>query len=741
MGLNLSAENTAALESRTEGWIAGLQLAAVALQGLGTQGTVPGKEATRFVDSFTGSHHFVLDYLVEEVLHQQPESIQTFLLQTSILDRLFGPLCDAVYSPCPTGRSEVSTGKEPSISSLQSPSPSLQGQQTLEYLDQNNLFIVALDNERRWYRYQHLFAELLRQRLQQSLAAVPGGEIPAVTGAINELHIRASQWYEDNGLPLASFHHAAAANDIDRAQRLISGGGLPLNSRDGVAPVLNWLASLPQTVLDARPKLWATWGAMLLVTGHTTGVEEKLQAAEAGLAASGALQGGERDADTRNLVGQIAAARATLALTKYDVEGIITQSRRALEYLHPENLAFRATATWNLAVAHALQGERAAAGQAFKDTLAISQAAGDTFHLILATAGLAEVQEVNNQLQQAAESYGRALELFSEQPLPNSCEVHLGLARIHYQWNDLEAAQRHGERSVELARQYENVIDRFIISEVFLARLRLARGDVAGAAAILAEADQAVRRHNWVHRMPEVAAAQVRTLLRQGNLPAAALVAKMHELPLSQARVHLARGDPSAALAMLAPWREQMEAKGWPDELLKVLVLQAVANQALTQQATGPGAPGGDPRPGTGKAVELLAEALAMAEPGGFVRTFIDEGAPMAQLLTETAARGIKPGYTARLLAALAAEAPGRDGPSPDPAPLPPGVLPLIEPLTPREQEVLQLIAAGYSNPEIAEELVIALTTVKTHVKNIYGKLQVTNRVQAVARAQELNLL
>ena len=270
MGLNLSAEDIAALENRTEGWIAGLQLAAISMQG--------HQDAASFIKSFTGSHHFVLDYLLEEVLQQQSESVQTFLLRTSILDRLCGPLCDAVLLD-----------------------PSVSGQETLEYLEHANLFIVPLDNERRWYRYHHLFADLLRQRLHQSTASSAGDEGKGVA----ELHSRASQWYEDHGLEIEAFQHAAAANDVERAERLIEGKGMPLHFRGTATSILDWLASLPKTVLDARPSLWVRYARLLLVTGQTTGVEEKLQAAEA------ALQGAEPDDKTRDLIGQIAAVRAT----------------------------------------------------------------------------------------------------------------------------------------------------------------------------------------------------------------------------------------------------------------------------------------------------------------------------------------------------------------------------------------------------------------------------------------------
>src|SRR5205823_292866 len=228
MGLNLSAEDIARLSTRTEGWIAGLQLAAISMQGQ--------QDTTSFITSFTGSHHFVLDYLVEEVLQQQPESIQTFLLRTSILDRLCGPLCDAVLL-----------------------TPSGSGQETLEYLEHANLFLVPLDNERRWYRYHQLFADLLRQRLHQSTTSSPGEERDSVA----EFHRRASQWYEDQSLAIEAFHHAVAANDVERAERLIAGKGMPLHFRGAMISVLNWLESLPTTIVDARPSLWVTYASAL----------------------------------------------------------------------------------------------------------------------------------------------------------------------------------------------------------------------------------------------------------------------------------------------------------------------------------------------------------------------------------------------------------------------------------------------------------------------------------------------
>jgi LuxR family maltose regulon positive regulatory protein len=454
---------------------------------------------------------------------------------------------------------------------------------------------------------------------------------------------------------------------------------------------------------------------VLLVTGQVSRVEPTLQAAEA------ALQEAEPNDKTKDLVGRIAAIRATLAASQNQVETIITQSRRALAYLHPNNLAFRTSTIWKLGFAYHLQGDRAAASQAYTEVISIGQASGNTVFTLMATIGLGILQEMENQLPLAAQTYRRVLQLAGEQPLPFISEVYFGLARIFYEWNDLDAAQQHGQQSLHLARQVEKN-DRYVVGELFLARLKLAQGDVAGAAVILAQADQSVRQHNFGHRLPEVTAAQVLILLHQGNLAAAAHLAQTHDIPLTQARVHLAQGDPTAALAVLGSLRQQMEAKGWADERLKVMVLQAVAHQAHGEQ---------------NKAVQLLAEVLALAEPGGFIRIFVDEGTPMAHLLAEAAARGLAPDYTGRLLTTFPnfVVMPSTQSKIQNPKSK------MIEPLSPRELEVLRLIAQGLSNREISERLFLALSSVKGHNLKIFGKLQVQRRTEAVARARELGLL
>ncbi len=695
MGLNLSEGDVAALEARTEGWIAGLQMAALALHPLTTQETLSIQghpDAASFIQSFSGSHRFILDYLVEEVLEQQSEDTQTFLLHTSILDRLCGPLCDAVMHPH-------------TASGIEAKGRMTVGQKTLEYLERANLFTVPLDNERHWYRYHHLFGNLLRQRLGQKCSP----------GEIAELHICASEWYEKNNLAFEAFQHAAAANTIDRTERLIENGKLSLHIRSVATAVLNWLASLPAAELDARPLLWVRSATLALVAGQTTGVEEKLQAAE------NALRDVKVDEKTRDLTGQIACARSTLALTRYDPETMLAQARRALEYLSPENLTYRFTANWALTSASLLKGDRATAARACQESIAISQKSGEMFSLILATTNLGRVLEEGNQLYQAAEAYQRVLDLSGSHPHPNAGEVHLGLARINYQWNDLDTAEQHGLQSLQLTRLFDRQIDRFILSEVFLAQCKLAQGKVGEAEAMLAQTEQTARQKNYLLRLPDIAAVQVAVLLRQGSLADAGQLARQYQLPLNQASVLLAQGDPPAALAILGSYRQQVEARGWVDERLRAMVLQSVGLRRNGEED---------------QAVQLLEEALALAEPGGFVRLFVDMGYLMAELLSEVAAREFRPVYARRLLAAFPAEQ--RET---QPIPGPVSDRPLVEPLTPRELDVLRLIAEGLSNQEIGARLFLALDTVKGHNRRIFEKLEVQRRTEAIARARKLGLL
>ena len=679
MGLNISPDDVSALEARTEGWIAGIQLAAISMKG--------HKDTSQFISSFSGSHHFVMDYLVEEVLQQQPETIKQFLFSTSILDRMCGSLCEA-----------ITLGEKGS------------GQKILEILERANLFIIPLDNQRHWYRYHHLFSDLLLHRLQKNFA----DQAEDVDNYINGLYMRASKWYEEKGLAFEAFRYAAAGNNTERAQRLIDGKSIPRHFSGTVTAILNWLGSLPEIEFNSRPSLWLLYASTLLTNGQTTGVEEKLQFAEM------TLKNNEKNNDSRMITGRIAAARATLALTRYDMQSMIAESRRALKYLHPENLSLRSSANWTLGYGYMFQGDRSSALKVFSEAISLSQKSGDIFTEILATIGLGTVQEADNLLYQASETYKHVLRLAAEQPLQIINEAHLGIARILYEWNDLEAAEEHGRLSLQLALEYDKVIDRFLICKIFLARLKLARRDVDGAAAILEKAGQAARQKNFTHRISEITAAQVLTSLAQGNLSDASYLAKKCELPISQARVNMAQGDISTALEVLGRWHQQVKQKDLKDEQLKVMVLMAVANHLGKDKD---------------RAMQLLDNALMLAEPGGFVRIFVDEGQPMAELLSEAKTQGMMPGYISKLLAIFEAEEQKHTGKSS------PFSQTLIEPLSKRELEVLNLIAQGLSNREISEHLFLALSSVKGHNRKIFRKLQVQRRTEAVARARELGLL
>ncbi len=687
MRLSLSSEEVAALETRTEGWIAGLQMAALSMRGL--------LETGDFIRSFTGSHRFVLDYLMEEVLERQREEVQAFLLRTSILDRLCGPLCDALLS----GSSAF-------------------GQQTLEHLEHANLFIVPLDSDRCWYRYHHLFGDLLRKRLEQKLTSE----------GIAGLHIQASEWYEKNGLVLDAFKHAAAANDIERAERLMERKDMPINHPGVPVTILNWLESLPTSVLDSKPSLRWKQAAMLMANYQTIGVEEKLQATEAALA-SKTPPNAEMDEWTRNLVGKIAFARAALAATLYQAEATLVYAHRAMEFLHPNNIAYRAEVTIYIGFARYLLGDRDAAELAYKEALSLAQAAGDEEGVLTATIRLGQIHELRNQLHEAFETYQKVLKMTGEDPPPFATLAVIGLARIYYNWNDLEMAEKFAEQSHQLARLCEQVIDRLISSELFLSRLKITQKDPVSADQFLTQAEQHARQYDYTVRFPDIAAARAILCLYKGDTDAAAQLVQHEDRWLVRAEVLIAQGNPSAALAIIVPHRQKMKEKRLDDQLLVTIVLQALALHAQGENES---------------ARQALKESLTMAEPGGFIRLFVDAGESMRLLLQdlrswidqhpEEQEQRLIP-YVEKILAAFA---------SPLEVQVSKSISQqsgLVEPLSPRELEVLQLISQGLSNQEIGKRLFLALDTVKGHNRRIYEKLQVNRRTEAIARARELGLI
>ncbi len=678
MDLGLSTGDVNALETTTEGWVAGLQLAAISLRG--------HEDAAGFIRSFSGSDRFVLDYLVEEVLGRQPPAVGNFLLRTSILDRMCGPLCDAVTLD-----------------------PSTPGQQTLEHLERANLFTVPLDGERHWYRYHHLFRDLLRQRLGQSHP----------DSVVDELHARASLWHEDNGFDLEAFRHAAAGHDIGRAERLVMGHGPSLQISDSFVAAGAWISSLPVETLDARPSLRIVWAQVLLARGLTVGIEEVLGAAEA------TLDMRADDGPTRDLLGQIAALRAILAFVQHRADDFIVESQRAQTLLRSNDLT-RSLVAWASGYAHEVSAERAKARKAYGEALSMSAAAGYRFGEMNASIGIAGMREIDNELTLAAETYEETIRRAADLPWSWISDAHLGLGRIHYEWNDLDAAWERGQKSLGLARQLQNS-DRPVACLVLLAHVKLARGDPGEAAGILAEAERSVHEHDFAREAPRVAAASATISLRTGDVDGAARLAEEFDLPLVRARVCLARGDPDAALSALDPYRRQAESRAWLDDRLRALVLQALAHRAAAD---------------TGEAVSLLGEAMEIGEPEGFVRLFVDEGPPMARLLREAAAAGLHREYCLRLLGAFSTDATGAGlGAQAPHGGRPAGASGLMEPLSRRELELLGLLAEGLSNQDIAERLFLSPLTVKVHVRNIYAKLDVGSRTQAVARARMLGIL
>jgi LuxR family maltose regulon positive regulatory protein len=404
-----------------------------------------------------------------------------------------------------------------------------------------------------------------------------------------------------------------------------------------------------------------------------------------------------------------------LGVVKNEVDRIITQSHLALELLHRDNAPMRTTTTWTLGYAYQIQGKRAAAREAYAETIAQSQKSGNIMTEIAATTCIGQIQETENQLHQAEESFQSILQLVGDPPWPGACEACVGLARIHYQWNDLETAEQYGQQALELARQLENV-DTPAACGVLLARVKLAQGDAAGALTTLAEADRFVQERGFGHWDGEIAAVRIQIHLHQGNLTAAAQLAENQDLPLSQARVHLAQDEPAAALAVLEPVRRQAEANDLADKRLQALALQALAHQAAGESES---------------AVKTMGEALALAAPGGLLRLFVDEGPSMAALLREAVKAGVAPVFAQQVLEAFGETAVFSS----------PTIQPLPDPLSERELDVLKLLTTELTGPEIANELMVSLNTMRTHTKNIYSKLGVNSRRTAVRRAEELNLL
>jgi LuxR family transcriptional regulator, maltose regulon positive regulatory protein len=727
-GPGLPDAAVAALVARTEGWAAGLQLAGLSLRG--------HADPAGFVAAFSGSHRYVLDYLADEVLDGQPAQVRTFLLETSVLDRLTGELCDAV-----TGRAG--------------------GQATLEQIERAGLFVVPLDEVRGWWRYHHLFADLLRARLH----AEQPGRVPA-------LHAAAAVWSEGHDLADDAVRHALAAGDPAWAARLVERHVETLLGRSEDVTLRRWLSALPAESVRDRPRLCLAQAYAAAQGFQVEALEALLDDAEHAFAASGDEPyhdpAGRPASVLANVPAGIAFLRATLARLGGDAALAADYNHQALAQLGEDEWLMRSFVRWSQAAVDWLGGRLGPAEHGLAEVLAELRAAdeavrrmggepAEVFRAVEGGAGffagflamrvcydLGQVQRAQGNLDAALATYRRALAEAGEsrREPPHVGMAHVGLAQVLYERNELTAALDHATRGVTLCRQLAYTPP-LATGLAVVARIGQAHGDAAGAWEAMGEAGQAGLSPQLVSLLNPVPSQRARLLLARGDIRAAAQWTTAAGLSpdddpdyprepayLVLVRVLLAQHDPGSALALLERLLTLAAAQGRTGSIIEIGALQALALADCGDHASALGA---------------LTEAVTLARPQGYVRVFADEGAPMRALLAQLraarrgpqhAARRTGPGYLAGLLCACgqagAVLPPRRAGAAP------PG---LAEPLTDRELEVLRLLAAGKSNQRIAHDLVVALDTVKKHVTHVLGKLGAANRTEAVARARDLGLI
>ena len=698
MGLDLTARDVAALEGRTEGWIAALQLAALSMQGR--------DDVAGFIAGFSGDDRYIVDYLVEEVLQRQPEPVRSFLLQTSILDRLSAPLCNTV------------TGQD-------------SGKTMLEALDRGNLFVIPLDDRRQWYRYHRLFADVVRTHL-----------VDEQPDAIPELHRRASEWYEQNGERSEAIRHALAAADFPRAADLIELAVPSMGRSRQETTVLGWLKELPDELLHDRPVLSVHYAGTLLVNGELEGVEARLRDAERWLEASSAEThfASPRmvvvdEEEFRGLPGSIAIYRAASALASGNVAGTMKYARQVLDLVPEDDHLRRGSAAGFLGLAYWTSGDLEAAHRSYADCMANVQRAGYISDAIGCAIALADIRIAQGRLGEAMSTYERGLQLATKQGSPvlrGAADMYVGMSEVHRERDDLHAATQHLMTSQALG-EHTGMPQNQYRWRVAMARIRQAQGDLDGALDLLQQAERLYRGDFFPNVRP-VAALKARVWVAQGRLGEARDWAREEGLSVDDdltyvrafahitlARVLLASGAIVEASGLLERLLKAAEEGEWTHSAIEILVVQTLAQQMQGDLAA---------------ARVPLERALALAEPEEYVRMFVDEGQPMAVLLERAAKHGIAPNYVRQLLAAF--------GPS-DQRPAAKQALIKIkiklEPLSERELEVLRLLGTELKGPEIARELVVSTNTVKTHIKNIYTKLGVNTRQAAVRRAAALALL
>jgi LuxR family transcriptional regulator, maltose regulon positive regulatory protein len=703
----LPAAAVVALAARTEGWAAGLQLAALSLQGQA--------DPTGFVAAFSGSHRYILDYLTDEVLDGQTDQVREFLLETSVLERLSGGLCDAV-----TGR----TG----------------GQVMLERVERANLFLVPLDEVRGWWRYHHLFADLLRARLQQQQQP----------GRVAALHRAAAAWCEEHGLADDAVRHALAAGDPAWAARLIERHFDEIFLSGERATLERWLGALPAGLIRSRPRLLLAQARLALLSGRLEAVDGLLDNAERAFADAAdepfEPSAGKAASALVNVPAAIALEHALLAYLRGDAEGTAGFASQALAKLGEGEWMLDLWIRSMRALAELLRGRLAAAERAFAASIMAWWSADEPAMAASDCHLLGQVQRALGRLDAALDTYQQALEmtaLHGRPALPAAGVAYVGMAEVAYQRGELDAALRHVTEGIPLCRQlvYTQPLATGLAA---LAWIRQANGDPAGALEAMGEAGRVAPGPGVAGLLNPVPAQRARLRLAQGEVAAAARWVEERGLGpdddpgyprepeyLVLARVLLAQDRPGPALTLLGRLHAAAAAQGRTGSVIEIQALQALALAAA----------------GDGNAaVDTLAQALMLGCSQGYVRVFADEGAPMAALLgrlvaaqkaDHAAARGVPLGCLARLLRAFG-EPPAAAGARQHAAAAVPG---LVEQLTPRELEILALLAAGTPNPRIAEQLVVSLDTVKKHVSHLLGKLGAANRTEAVTRARELGLI
>jgi LuxR family maltose regulon positive regulatory protein len=693
MGLQLTAQDVAGLEARTEGWIAALQLAALSMQGR--------DDVAGFIAGFAGDDRYVVDYLVEEVLQRQPDDVQAFLLQTSILDRLSGPLCDAV-----TGQGG--------------------GKAMLEALDRANLFLVPLDDRRRWYRYHHLFADVLQARLLD--------ERP---GQVLDLHRRASAWYEHNGEPSVAIGHALAGEDFGRAADLVELAIPAMRRSRQEAALGGWLKALPDEVVRVRPVLSVGLAGALLAVGDLEGVEGRLRDAErclgatAGSPAPSAEMAGD-DEEFRRVPAGIELYRSALAMARGDVPGTVRHARRAIDLSPEEDHLVRASAAGMSGLALWGSGDLEAALSAWAECVAGLRRAGHIADIFGCSIALADIRSAQGRLGEVMRTYEQALQGVPEQGGPvlrGTADMYVGMSEVYRERDDLPAATQQLLRSQELGEHMGLPQNRYRW-RVAMARVRQAEGNLPAALDLLDEAERLYAGDFFPNVRP-VPALKARVWIAQGRLGEALGWAREQGLSVDDDLSYLREFEHITVARMLMARHQDERSRHQATRLLERLLLAAeegartgrvieiLVLQALTRQGLGD----------IPAALACLERAVTLAEPEGYVRVFADEGPPMASLLSGLAKQGTAGTYVRRLLAAVGET--GHDRPVEQA---------LIEPLSERELEVLRLLGTELDGPAIARELMVSLHTVRTHTKHIYAKLAVTNRRAAVRRAGELGL-